>query len=515
MAYKVLIVEDEKEKARGIAYLIEKYNPECEPILLAYDGSEGYEKALAECPDIILTDIRMPVMDGLEMIRALKKKEFMTEFVVLSSYAEFEYAKQSIELGVRDFITKPVDEKELSETLTKLSEEIEAKRATENSLEKLREDVINYAMRDFLTGDAESQNKIGEYLKHTGILKKYSRFTCIAIEREGDSSETKPILDLPDDIFLCGVRMSNTQMSYIIGSNEMDVQKRRQLLQDYMDKNGQTFLSMGVGNSYEDYTQLSKSYEEASIALNYRILKGNGMIIFFDELYDMENRTDYLELLTEKEAEQLKERVDRFDQEGFQIVVKSIFNRVLAEKNLTLPELQILSLNIVLLGLHNIPMAQLRMNEYFGRNLFTLRSIEKFQTIEQLENWIKNMVNSVNEVMLKDNVPKKTDIITEVKEYIRQNYNQNISLNDISKKYYINPYYFSQLFKKKMGMTYQKYLTDYRIDRAKKLLTETDLRIYEVCRLVGYNDVNHFNKIFERTEGMKPSEYRQQYTQND
>lgn len=105
----------------------------------------------------------------------------------------------------------------------------------------------------------------------------------------------------------------------------------------------------------------------------------------------------------------------------------------------------------MLLGLHNIPTAQLQMNEYFGKNLFTLKSIEKFKTMEQLENWIMNMVSSVNEVMLKDNMPKKKDVIAEAKEYIRQNYNQNISLNDISGKFYINPYYFSQLFKKKTG----------------------------------------------------------------
>ena len=158
----------------------------------------------------------------------------------------------------------------------------------------------------------------------------------------------------------------------------------------------------------------------------------------------MENRP---ELLTEEETEQLKDRIDRFDQNGFRITVKGIFHRILSENTLTLPELQKLSLNIVLLGLHNIPTAQLQMNEYFGKNLFTLKSIEKFKTMEQLENWIMNMVSSVNEVMLKDNMPKKKDVIAEAKEYIRQNYNQNISLNDISGKFYINPYYFSQLFK--------------------------------------------------------------------
>ena len=139
MAYKLLIVEDEKEKATGIAYLTGKYNPECRPVLLAHDGREGYEKATAEQPDIIVTDIRMPEMDGLEMIRELKKAGCSAEFIVLSGYAEFSYAKKAIELGVRDFITKPVDEKELSETITRVCGEIATRRKTQDSLGKLND----------------------------------------------------------------------------------------------------------------------------------------------------------------------------------------------------------------------------------------------------------------------------------------------------------------------------------------------------------------------------------------
>lgn len=515
MAYKVLVVEDEKEKARGIAYLIEKYNPECAPILLAHDGREGYKKATEEAPDIILTDIRMPVIDGLEMIRMLRGLNFPAEFIVLSGYAEFSYANKAIKLGVKDFITKPVDEEELSKTLSKVCNEITERRATDDSLSKLNEDMRNYAMRDFLTGGRDSQLKVGEYLKQTERLGEYGQYTCMVIEGEEELGEfhIKEGLITRNEMFFYGVKMGNAQMAVIVGAKSLDIEKKRNLVRQYMIKEDQDrfYTSIGIGSSCENYGQLPKAYEEACVALNYRILKGSGTVILFEELYDMDNRTD---LLTEKEVELLKERIDRFNQDGFHTAVKGIFKRILAENNLSLPELQKLSLNIVLIGLHNIPTAQLQMNEYFGKNLFTLKSIEKFKTMEQLENWIMNMVNSVNEVMLKDSVPKKKDVIVEVKEYIRKNYNQNITLNDISKQFYINPYYFSQLFKKKTGMTYQKYLTDYRIDRAKKLLAETELRIYEICRLVGYSDVNHFNQIFERTEGMKPGEYRLKHAQD-
>lgn len=515
MAYKVLIVEDEKEKAKGIAYLVEKYNPLCTPIRLAHDGAEGYETALEWQPDIILSDIRMPVMDGLEMIRALQEKNLQAEYIVLSGYAEFSYAKKAIELGVKNFITKPVDENELNTTLNQVCKEISERRSTENSLSRMNENIRNYALRDFLTGGIDQNYTVREWLEQRHVLEQYRLYTCMLVEW---NNAEMPALDdgllLEQNVFLYGVKTGSNQMAVIAAANELGIKEKRKLADWLYGKaeEKECHVSVGIGNTCKDYTQLYNAYEEARVALNYRILKGSKTVILYEELYDMEKRTD---LITEKEMEQLKERIDRFDQDGFHIAVKGIFNRVLSENKLSLQELQKLSLNIVLLGLHNIPTAQLQMNEYFGKNLFTLKSIEKFKTIEQLENWIINVVSSMNELMLKDSVPKKKDVITEAKEYIRQHYNQNITLNDISKQFFINPYYFSQLFKKKTGMTYQNYLINYRIDRAKKLLSETDLRIYEVCKLVGYSDVNHFNQVFDRNEGMKPSEYRQKYKQEE
>lgn len=523
MKFKILIVEDEKEKAKGIAYLVEKYNPLCTPIKLAHNGTEGYEIALEHKPDIILTDICMPIQDGLDMIQALQEKNVQSEFIILSGYAEFNYAKKAIELGVRDFITKPVDELELQETLNKVCKEIMKRRKSEDSFHKMNDDMRRYALRDFLISGIDHNYVVREFLEDNKILESYKQFTCMIFDWEVDEKEEEFIeteicnVEEREQFFAYGVKTGKNQMAVIVAARELCVEEKRKLAEKLIEKIKKTSdvlsgCSIGIGNTYCEYMQLGNAYEEATVALNYRILKGSNTVILYEELYDMEKRTD---LITEKEMDQLKERIDRLDQEGFHITVKGIFSRVLSENKLSLLELQKLSLNIVLLGLHNIPTAQLQMNEYFGKNLFTLESIEKFKTIEQLENWIINMVNSMNELMLKDSVPKKKDVITEAKEYIRQHYNQNITLNDISKNFFINPYYFSQLFKKKTGMTYQKYLTNYRIDRAKKLLAETDLRIYEVCKLVGYSDVNHFNQVFDRNEGVKPGEYRQNFKKEE
>lgn len=509
MTFKILIVEDEKEKAKGIAYLVEKYNPICTPIVLAYDGQAGYDLALSEKPDIIMTDIRMPIMDGLEMIRALLKKGMKAEFIVLSGYAEFKYAKKAMELGVKDFITKPVDELELSALLNKLCKEILERKSSEDSMNKMSDDVLHYVLRGFVLGEEDSNGKIREYFASKQLLDRDIQFFCIVFEEippdvlfDGEEGYT-------DGVFIQYIRIKHKHIAMIVAGKNLDMERKRDFIENINEKHKQTIKrgSAGVSDTYHNYYQIPEAYKEAKVALNYKILKGNNSVIFYEDIYNLESRTD---LLKESEMEQIKDRIDRFDQRGFQLVVKAIFRRVLSENQISLPELRKLSLKIVLLGLHNVPVVQLQMNEYFGKNLFTLKSIEKFQTIEQLENWIFNMVGSMNELMLKESVPKKLDVIAEAKEYIKHHYNKNITLNDISKKFYINPYYFSQLFKKKTGITYQAYLTNYRIDIAKKLLKETDLRIYEVGRLVGYSDVNHFSQVFAKTEGVKPSKYRQE-----
>lgn len=228
-------------------------------------------------------------------------------------------------------------------------------------------------------------------------------------------------------------------------------------------------------------------------------------MISYENIRDLTGKPGLIE---ENDIKQLETCIDLMDDAGCRQVIEAVFRKIEKEKDLSLTDLQLLSLNLILAGIRKMPFMQFQLNEYLGRNILSLESISKFQTIEQLKNWIINTLKSMNELMLKETMPEKKDVIEEAKEYMNRNFTREISLNDISERFFINPYYFSQLFKKKTGETYQSYLTSLRISRAKKLLEETDLKIYEVCSMVGYSDTNHFNKVFERIAGIKPSEYK-------
>lgn len=386
----IVLVDDELGIAEGIQYLLEKSGMDIKVTGIAGDGCEGMKMILTQTPDIVISDVRMPIMDGLEMIQELMEKKISSRFIMLSGYSEFAYAKQAMRLGVKHYICKPVEIDELYEVIREVCEEINSERITQHKMQHL-ENVEKEHQRDHME------------LQIRRLLD--GEFDSVLVSEE-----------------------QKTDATYV---KEIDIQR----LEHYMMNNNLAGCHQVI----------------------HHIFCG----------------------------------------------LKSIYER----GNLTTSALQTQSLNIVLSGLRTIPLMQFQLSEYLGKNILNMEGISKFQSIEQLENWVINTFSSILEVKAQDRTGKNVDVITKIKEYIQDNYTKEISLNDIAGKFYLNPYYLSQLFKKKTGMTYQNYVTRLRIEKAKILLLEGK-RVYEVCELVGYSDSTYFSRIFEKLVGYKPSEYR-------
>ena len=185
-----------------------------------------------------------------------------------------------------------------------------------------------------------------------------------------------------------------------------------------------------------------------------------------------------------------------------------MFQIIAESEKMSIKDLQIFTVSLILCGIRQMPSLQYQLNEFLGRNILSLENVSKFQSIEQMQNWIINVLFGMFDLKLKEKMLERKDVIEEIREYITKNFDKEISLKDISERFFINPSYFSQAFKKKTGETYQNYVTNLRIARAKKLLEETDLKVYEVSEMVGYPDTKHFSRVFEKVAGMKPTEYK-------
>lgn len=367
--YTILIADDEMGITEGLKIIIKRVVSDCEIVGVAFNGVEGYNIAMELKPDIIITDIVMPQVNGLDMIKNLKEAGCNSRFIILSGYSEFEYAKKGIEQGVKFFITKPVEEEEIQECLVKVFKEIANERVKTEEIESLRKAYENYMKS--MNNDSTDQFVISE-----------------------------------------------------------------------------------------------------------------------DEISRLENFADIM------------------DSDGCITIIEEIFDRLNLEKNMSFSDLKLKSFSILLYVLKKVPSAQGRLNEYIGKNILSTELISSFKTSAQLKSWLIDSIMKIIEQKSSSNIPVKTDTITEIKKFVTDNFNRDVSLSELASRFFMNPSYLSQLFKEKTGDTYLNYVMKIRINKAKELLKNSDLKIYEICDTIGYSDTNYFSKLFEKLVGCRPSCYR-------
>lgn len=520
---KVFLVDDEKGIVAGLRTIIERYVPECEVIGTAYNGLEGYQLIRQKEPDIVITDIRMPQADGLDMIRMLKEEACRAEFILLSGYAEFEYARKGLQLGARSYINKPVEEEELRSCICQVMELIHKERAKLQEVNDLKQEVISRiqedALRDVLDTGNEQSDLTLELLRVTGIPTEAVSFVSLLIELDESmecfqESRLRPIflqimVNLQGYRRVYHLRYSVTQVAVVIAhtsSLEYDELIRAiHRLKRAIHRELQMSITVGIGTIQKQVLGISKSFEEARSALSYKVIKGLHSVIPFPDIKHMTGRNHSI---SEESMVRLEAALDNMNESECVHIIHEIFRELEAEASMSPTNLQLKCLNILLSAVRKMSFQQLEQNEFLGRHILSLEAISRFRTLDCLEKWMVHVIQGVIAFKLEHNVSKKRDIVSEVKEYVTKHYSESISLADLAARFFISPYYLSQLFKQKTGETYLNYLTQTRMDQAKNLLAMTDLKIYEICQQVGYSDPQHFSRLFEKLTGYKPREYR-------
>lgn len=505
---KILVVDDEPEIAKGLAFLIKRDCADfAAPLEPVFSSEQAFRCALAQKPDVILTDIRMPGMDGLELIRRLLAHGLSFRCIILSGYAEFSYAKTAMNLGISDFLTKPIDEEELEAALRRVCRETEKERTADAALNDV---VLGHFLRSQRTVNIEQLKQrlsCGGFATDAPVYACLLWHTCEPLTMVEQRNVAALCCDLPHVCGAVSARCEGDSFAIVLALDK-SVRSDRLIpllkkLKSTKDNQGPVCISLGI--YVQSFEELPYAYETSEIAMNYRVLQGQDSVISYTDLENVDTPTEWF---SEKDLQTMEDCLDRLDVEGYEQAVHVIFSKVRKSKKMSISTLRQLSLNLVLFSIRKLSVSQLYMNEFIGKNIFTLNSIEKFDDVDQLENWIIHTVHTLNQLMLKPENMDKQDLIQEAKNYIRQNFNGKITLNDIAERFYINPYYFSQLFKKKTGMRYQEYVIQLRMERAKMLLKKTQLSLKDICFEVGYSDMSHFNHLFERTTGMRPGEYR-------
>ncbi|MDC3415927.1 response regulator transcription factor [Aquibacillus salsiterrae] len=508
MVYRVFLVDDDRYVRKGLRSLIDWNSCGFEVCAEADNGEDALYYIKNENPDLVITDIRMPVLDGLALIKhTVELTDSSSNFIIISGYSDFSYAQKAVRYGVHDFILKPIDKDELESTLKKVSYKIKKERERNESNEHM---IRNSILNDLLTGKMEEaiQKENLEKLRlQQGRLLCYMFFE---LNKPVSISSFREVVD--------GVISSNKHSFYIrehsrngigllvtfdpdtnfIGSNGI-----AEVLQTRLRKEFDTAVTVFVGKTIQDHEELRQSYETAVMALQYKFIEPEENPIIFENI--AEKAINYIEL-DQSFYDAFMEEIEEFNETSIVDTVERMM-REFQEKSFSMSAVET-SINRVV---HEV-VTKIKSLDGDESQVTTLPAMLHWEehplTHKQIKQLLSDFVLESAELIFELNKNNAKGNIVRIKKYIDTNFRENLTLKGIAKEFYMNPVYMGQLFKNTFGIYFKDYFLQVRMNEAKKMLRQTDMKIYEVAESVGFTNPDYFVIQFEKLVGMSPSKYR-------
>lgn len=534
---KVFLVEDEMVIRRGIKNSIDW---EKEGYIFCGEASDGelaYPMIIKEKPDILITDIRMPFMDGLELCKLVKKELPNIKILILSGYDEFDYAKEAIRLGVTEYLLKPISSGKLLEALNGVSESIrrekedkdlvrkymeEMRENTEHEKQKFFEQMIagNLSMADALeTGKKYEMNlSAGMYnlLLFRFTLGKENRKSG---ELLGEAEYAiEKLTERLEYVFEFQRGVEGWAFLLMADNEEQMSERVKELSKDLEEimKNYSTIAYFGgIGQPVARLRELEESFREAERALAARFTMELNRIISVEDIRMAQNvdTLDDIEITSFGEIEKTRTMLEKFLNNGAEDEIDEfvdVYINELPEENLK----SVLMRQYIIMDAYIVMMSFCEKiegieGEMQAQSEELKNSMKTIQTLEEIKNYIRMLLKKI--IGVRDTISGRrySDIIEIAKDQIRKTYmSDEISLNTIAAEVGMSPSYFSSIFSKEMGKTFVEYLTEIRMDRAKELLMCSSMKTSEIGYEVGYKDPHYFSYIFKKTQNCIPKEFR-------
>ena len=496
----VVIADDENRICRLIRMLghWEQFGMQVDG--MASNGPEAIDLLAKNHTDILITDIRMPGISGLELIAQARGLNPELRFIVISGYADFSYAQEAISLGVSGYLLKPVNEQELNDTLEKIASEIGTKnereqalrtavQENEENLDKVKAalalDLIHGIERDYSAAALQKQNR---------IVAEKGRFLVFCIKADEKACSN------PDRIR----RGAFDTAQRLVEERRVDSALRRSIvsLQTQNDVFGKWNFTMGEGERCEIPQDLPASFRHAQMAAGDRILHGCG------RLYQMEADSAGLDdqPLLVRFWEQAVRAVEQKDLAGMDAAVRNL-RRGCAEC-MNARGWEYFQVAKTVIGRSSQELQLPVMNELTDR---ALEALENSSTVDEVFTAASRYYQKLIGVISQGERELDERPIRLARRYIMEHYAEPLTLEEVSEIAGLVPNYFSSQFKKVTGDGFAHYLIGVRMDAAKRYLQQTSLPVSEIAGRVGYNDVKYFTKTFIKLNGIKPTVYRKLY----
>ena len=535
---KVLIADDEINICNLIRHLLDWEDLGLALSGVAYNGIEAYQKILQDQPDILITDICMPGMDGLELIEKIKLAAPNIKVIVISGFKQFDYVYKAVKYGVVDFILKPINKSELNDTVKKLTSQIQKNNKNQRDIahiSELKKKIISSEakLRNlFIMNVARKNLRIDNcniaYINREFNYKFKPGYFCIAILHLSSKEEIDNLYqsifskisrqcfdDLKQRCFDMESASINNELILVFNYDIKLIETFKYDL-TYFFTNVLALVSsyplldatLGIGGNFEKAEQIPLSHDQAILSIKSRLVLGCNRIINVQEL-NLNYETAILKL-DEGDMKQLARTIEAQQKSAFFEISSRIW-----QQNLSI----IQRYPYAVYDLYNKLLAY--SADVFYEYFEIQQDIKNFKDDFDAKLNVQKSLTSLNDCfeeyiheLFDKNAANRNNnrkVIQVTKQYIVENCSNHLELEDAALIAHLSPAYLGILFKKETGTTFSEYLVKCRIDKAKELLKQIDYNINEIACLVGYKDAKHFSKVFKRVVGVKPTEFRKIY----
>jgi len=519
--FKVLLVDDERVILDGISRFVNWQALGTELAGTARNGLEALEIITSHQPDIVITDILMPGMDGLELIAKVRELELPVQFIMLSGFSDFEYARQALRYGVKEYLLKPCNEEMISRAITEVIKEVEQRRHKERFMERLQAEfrqALPHAreqlFKEFVTNKTYGKRDWERYRDLLGIRSDETRVRLILFELE-DSHEFEHLFALKN-IALDIIGHDQLLLSTAIGSQvvllvEDESEEISDALYGRVDQIKRIFYEyykIDTSIALSDAGQIGdarRMYREALSLISHRFYLEEGSLITRNDVMSMEeNRTGKADIDVQIDEERLGMLIRAGRTEEVQAMIGEYFDR-LASLRLEASMTKTYAITLYLSIIRHDP-------ERTKHMMAEIASLDSIHTLTGLQSFVEKAALEIAGRNYESNRSKQSAIIRKVLEIIRSNLgNPELSLNSVAQEMlYMNPDYLGKLFKKETGEKFSNYVTRLRMEKAIEMITRSgDAKIFEIAESLGYGDnPQYFSKVFKKYTGFTPSEFK-------
>lgn len=521
--YKLILVDDEFDIRSRLIQTIESLDCGFEVVANYDNGIDAYDGVLQINPDIIVTDIRMPFMTGIELLKKVKESLPLIKSVIITGFDEFDYAKKAIDLGVSGFLTKPITRNDLEEILKKAKNELDEEYQRNSNLENMENfikeslPVIKENNLHRLITLTSPDKKFIKKLEFNGIFLNYKYFMTCIVDMDLDLnnmdvekyefnllSVKKYIQESMQNNFVHETFTNDDEIITIIKSNEEISLSQIEHCFEYVLMKTEKFLNLtiSVGISLPSKEKNFKEmYNQAQSALEYRSIMGGNEIFYagnFDTNYEK------VRIIDEDDMKELNYSIKYHTLEETKKVMDCL------KKKLSKPEyLASNSFNLSMI-LNNIVRSCDDLDSLYGESKISYYDrLFEMKTVEEAFNWLQGLVERIkllNKDTIADSIQKN---LNKIINYIDTHYTDNdLSLEVLAEKVNISISYVSAILKKEKNTTFVKYLTTLRMEKAKELLKNPNMKIVDIAESVGYSEPYYFSHSFKKYQGVSPKEYR-------